>query len=219
MRNIKLIKSLTVSICAVVLLVLGSLTNVVGYQSVKSTVVNESPLFNIRTRKANNQQQNILTSQYLGKGERNLLRFPMRDNQTEILNKVIESIKKMDDKTFERFTKLCIQKIRQDNTFSDTDPHEIKQILHMLRTQSDRNNLYQLKNNFNTTSPTIWEHSICNWNPGCVIVNIFGIIYVIIVAIIFFIIIMLSFVFPTLGCQPTYIPNSIPYSVGYYMKI
>jgi len=35
MRNIKLIKSLTVSICAVVLLVLGSLSNVVGYQTVQ----------------------------------------------------------------------------------------------------------------------------------------------------------------------------------------
>jgi hypothetical protein len=34
-----------VSICAVVLLVLGSLSNVVGYQSVKSTTVNESPLW------------------------------------------------------------------------------------------------------------------------------------------------------------------------------
>jgi len=43
MRNIKLIKSLTVSICAVVLLILASLTNVVGYQTVESTIVNAPP--------------------------------------------------------------------------------------------------------------------------------------------------------------------------------
>ncbi|MBE3136845.1 MAG: hypothetical protein IMZ43_05565 [Thermoplasmata archaeon] len=49
MRNIKLIKSLTVSICAVVLLVLGSLTNVVGYQSVKSTPQPDSTLCAVDT--------------------------------------------------------------------------------------------------------------------------------------------------------------------------
>ena len=65
-----------VSICAVVLLVLGSLSNVVGYQSVKSTV-NDSPLFQTRTQRATNQQQNIITSQYLGKGKGNLLHFPI----------------------------------------------------------------------------------------------------------------------------------------------
>ena len=78
-----------VSIIAVVLLVLGSLTNVVGYQSVKSTSMNDSPLFKTRTQKATNQQQNIITSQYLGKGKENLLYFPMRDNRTELLKKVI----------------------------------------------------------------------------------------------------------------------------------
>jgi len=42
---------IVVSICAVVLLVLGSLSNVVGYQSVKSTKANNSPLFQPRTQK------------------------------------------------------------------------------------------------------------------------------------------------------------------------
>ena len=184
-----------VSICAVVLLVLGSLTNVVGYQSVKSTAVNESPLFSMRTQRATNQQQNIITSQYLGMGKGNILQFPIRDNQTKILNKVIESIKKMDDETFERFTQLCIQKIKQDNSFSDLNPYEIKQMLYALRTQPNRIN-------FNTTSPTIWEHSICNWNPGCAIVNIFGIIYLIIWVIFASIILILNFIFPSIafGC-------------------
>ena len=41
---------IVVSLCAVVLLMRGSLTNVVGYQSVKSTV-NDSPLFQTRMQK------------------------------------------------------------------------------------------------------------------------------------------------------------------------
>jgi len=186
-----------VSICAVVLLVLGSLSNVVGYQSVKSTALSESPLFSVRTQRATNQQRNILTSRYLGMGKGNLLQFPTRDDKTEILNKVIESIGKMDDETFERFTQLCIQKIRQDNSFSDLNPYEIKHILYALRTQPNRIN-------FNTTSPTIWEdkHSICNWNPGCAIVNIFGIIYLIIWVIFASIILLLNYIFPSIapGC-------------------
>jgi hypothetical protein len=58
---------IVVSLCAVVLLVVASLGNVVGYQSVKSTV-NDSPLFATRTERATNQQQNTLTSQYIGMG-------------------------------------------------------------------------------------------------------------------------------------------------------
>ncbi len=59
----------------------------------------------------------------------------MRDNKTEQLKKAIDIISKMDDKTFEQFTELCIQKIRQDNTFSDTN-NEIIQMLQLLRKQS-----------------------------------------------------------------------------------
>jgi len=213
-----------VSICAVVLLVLASLSNVVGYQSTKSTVVNDSPLFKTRTQRATNQQQNILTSQYLGKGNGNLLRFPLRDNQIETLKKVIESIKKMDDGTFERFTQLCIQKTRQDITLSDIDPNEIKQMLQILRTQPDRINLNQIRNNFNTTSPTIYEYSICNWIPGCVIYHAFTTIFLILILIFILISNIIMFILniilhPTIGCQPTYIANSITYSVGYNMKI
>jgi hypothetical protein len=58
-----------VSICAVVLLVLGSLTNVVGYQPVKSTALSDSPLFRIRTQRTIHQQRNMITSQYLGEGK------------------------------------------------------------------------------------------------------------------------------------------------------
>jgi hypothetical protein len=150
-----------VSICAVVLLVLGSLSNVVGYQSVKSTALNDSPLFTTRTQRATNQQQNSITSQYLGKGKGNLLRFPIRDNQTERLNKVIESIKKMDDKTFKRFIELCIQRARQDNTIKETNLDELMLLLHQLRTKPETiTNSFINKNNYNLTS-----------NAGCQLIT------------------------------------------------
>ena len=161
-----------VGICAVVLLVLGSLSNVVGYNSVKSTV-NDSPLFNIRTQRATNQQQNIITSQYLGKG--NLWNIPMSDNRNEQLKKVIDIISKMDDKTFEWFIKSCIQKVRQDKTFSETN-NEIIQMLQLLRKES-KTKIFSIinKNNQECGGFSFWTfegYTMCAWFPGCWILSI-----------------------------------------------
>jgi len=176
-----------VSILAVVLLVMGSLSNVVGYQSVKSTV-NDSPLFQTRTQRATNQHQNSITSQYLGKG--NLWQFPMRDNTSEQFRKAVDIISKMDDKSFEHFTKRCIQRLQQDRTLKGINPNEIVTALHILRTKpSSIINSFQDKNNQNLTSDV---HTICVWFPGCIPLKIikiilFGIIWVIANIITFFV--------------------------------
>jgi hypothetical protein len=161
---------IVVSICAVVLLVLGSLSNVVGYQSVKSTV-NDSPLFQTRTQRATNQQQNSITSKYLGMGKETLWQIPISDNKTEQLRKAIDIISKMDDKTFEQFIKSCIQKVRQDNTFSETN-NEIIQMLQLLRKQS-KTIIFSFTNKNNQEwLPTYDFYSVCIAFPGCWIILI-----------------------------------------------
>ncbi|PNX52277.1 MAG: hypothetical protein BV458_10375, partial [Thermoplasmata archaeon M9B2D] len=125
-----------ISVVTVVIVVFGSLANVVGYQSVKSTI-NDSPLFNVRTQRATNQQQKILTSQYLGMGKENLLQFPIRDSRTEQLSKTIDIISNMDDTTFARFTELCIQKARQDDTLHDLSRNQIVQAFLILKTKPE----------------------------------------------------------------------------------
>jgi len=154
-----------VSICAVVLLVLGSLSNVVGYQSVKSTTVNDSPLFSMRTQRATNQQQNITTSQYLGMGKGNRWQFPTRDNRTEQLNKVIDIISKMDDKTFHRFVEKIIPLISQKENTKDIDFTDIEQALHQLRKNSER---FNVNKDVNSDVPTIFDIPIC-WFPGYIL--------------------------------------------------
>jgi hypothetical protein len=157
-----------VCICAVVLLILGSLSNVVGYQSVKSTTVNDSPLFQIRTQRATNQQQNSITSQYLGLGKENLLQFPFRDNETEQLRKANDIISKMDEKTFARFTELCIQRIRKDKSLKDTNPNDIIKALYLLKTKpvSDINSFINKNNQMFSASSLI---TVCYWYPGCIL--------------------------------------------------
>ncbi len=173
-----------VSILVVVLLVLGSLSNVVGYQSVKSTI-NNSPLFTTRIQKATNHQQNIITSQYLGIGNGYLLQFPTRDNNPESLKKTIEIISKMDDKSFAQFTELCIQRVRQESiTLSDANSKEVVRTLSLLRTKPDRITLpFINRNNQNMTSSPLY--TICGWFPGCIPVMIFTCILLIIIAIVY----------------------------------
>jgi hypothetical protein len=179
------------SICAVVLLVLASLTNVVGYQSVKSTM-NDSPLFNVRTQKATNQQHNNIISKYLGKGTY-ALTFPLRDNRTEQLKKAIDIISKMGDKTFAQFTELCIQKARQDNTLQGLSDYQIVQALLLLKTNPKAIlNIFTNKDNHPVTSSE-W-FSLCQqifWYD-CFAGNILFLIFATIFFIYFIILILKS---------------------------
>ncbi len=156
-----------VSILAVVLLVLGSLSNVVGYQSVKSSV-NDSPLFQTRTQRATNQQQNSITSQYLGMGKGTLLLFPIKHDNNVVLKRAVDIISKMDDSTFERFTELCIQRVKQKTIFNEINSNEIKQTLVLLRTNPEIiiNSYTNSNNQFFSASGLL---SLCHPAPLCVI--------------------------------------------------
>jgi len=178
---------IVVSICAVVLLVLGSLSNVVGYQSVKSTTVSDSPLFQTRTQRATNQQKNIITSQYLGMGKGNLWQFPMRDNRTEHIKKAIDIISKMDNKTFERFTEFCIQGIRQDKSLRDANLNDIVKALYVLKTKPETIiNSFINKNNRDITSSGL--NTIGNWFLGCVLYMMIAIPIVIALVLFYYLI-------------------------------
>ena len=120
-----------VSICVVVLLVLGSLSNVIGYQSVKSTL-NDSPLFQTRTQRATNQQQNIISSDYLGKGI-NALSFPLRDNRIIIIQQFIEKVRTMDDATFNNFITMMISILQKESQFHNVTTQEFLAILYQLK--------------------------------------------------------------------------------------
>lgn len=157
------------SILAVVLLVLGSLSNVVGYQSVKSSAVSDSPLFSTRTQRATNQQQNIVTSQYLGKGK-DTIPFPLRDNKTSMIQKFINQIRNMDDNTFSKFVKYAISLLTQQGTVKYSDTKDIENRFHQLRENSEVNDDSTNLNFGNYT----WRvtPSIC-WFPGCFLFAIF----------------------------------------------
>ena len=69
------------SAIAVVVLVLASLSPVVGYNSVESSV-KDSPLFSIRTKRAIDEESHTFTSDYIGKGEEINILIPARNSNS-----------------------------------------------------------------------------------------------------------------------------------------
>ncbi|UCF12788.1 MAG: hypothetical protein JSW06_00645 [Thermoplasmatales archaeon] len=120
------------SIIAVGILVLVSFTGVVGYQTTKSsTIARASPLFNIRTNRAIDEESKDLTCEYIGKG--NTLPFPERDDKAIMVQKVVDRISRMDDKSSERFIVNIIDHVRENKRFIGVNPDEIRVALYLLR--------------------------------------------------------------------------------------
>ena len=122
-------KILIGSIIIVAILIGVSFTTVLGYNSVE-TNLKASPLFNIRTSRAIDEESKDLFCNYIGKGEEFAISFPKRDNRAELLQFVMNAIGKMDDRTFNRFKNLVIEQIyKRENIKNDIIGEEI-QLLH-----------------------------------------------------------------------------------------
>jgi len=142
-------KILIGSIIAVVILVLVSFTGVVGYQTTKSsTIARASPLFTVRSSRAIDEESKDLTCDYVGKGEEHNIFLSPRISKVELLDKLANIISKMDDKSFDRFAKIVITNINQNNKINDVEVsnEEIAVMLSQLRDNSEviKNNLMMI---------------------------------------------------------------------------
>ena len=161
-----------VSICAVVLLVLGSLSNVVGYQSVESSV-NDSPLISIRTNKATKNENNrAYTSNYLGKSFRTLS-FASRENKTALIQMFVDRIRTMDDNTFNRFIDYTLDQITHKDNFEFVNAEEFIKRMRQIRESTQDFTLYK---DSNIDDMTIFRHWISTWFPGYLLFMVFWVI-------------------------------------------
>ena len=127
-------KLLVGSIVAVVILVLVSFTGVVGYQTTKSsTIAKASPLFSVRSKRVLNQEQEITPNNYLGKDKDIGFSIPKRDNEQEILQRIMNMITKMDDRAFNKFINSVIERIYQSNKVGKDVTLEQLQLLYQLK--------------------------------------------------------------------------------------
>jgi hypothetical protein len=133
-----------VSILTVILLVLGSLSTVVGYQSVKLSV-NDSPLFQTRTQRAIHQDHHLVTSDYLGKGREINVYVPMKDSEKKFIDRAIAFFKAMDEKSFEEFVRRFISYLHLNDTdYAEADNQEITDLLFKIKSNPESLNNYYL---------------------------------------------------------------------------
>jgi len=118
------------SIIACIIILLASLSPVVGYNSARSSVGN-SPLFTVRTNRAINEESVSLTCDYVGKG--NIFQIPARDSKTVQIQKMIDTIKSMDDKTFLKFVVLVAERYKQPLTDIEVGLEEILAVFYLIR--------------------------------------------------------------------------------------
>ncbi len=98
-------KLLIGSIIAIIIIVGVSFTSVVGYNGVESNL-KASPLFNIRTNRAIDEESHDLTYDYVGKGEEIDIPIPKRNITIELISKAIKIISKMDKNELKKLIDL-----------------------------------------------------------------------------------------------------------------
>ena len=153
-------KILIGSIIAITILIGVSFTSVVGYRSIAYDV-KASPLFNIRSSRAIDEESEDLSCEYVGKGDDINLLILNRKDKTALLQNFIERICKMDEKTFNKFFGLIFSRIKQNNI----GEKEIEIVLNQLKNNQEINESVSLLS---------WNNpcTIGAWFPGCWIINI-----------------------------------------------
>ena len=122
------------SLVAVVILILVSFTGVVGYQTTKSsTIAKASPLFTIRCSRAIDEESKDIACDYVGKGEVTNIYLPKGNDRTESVDTLINVIKRMDDKSLQRFACFIKHRLQQTDSTPDFDSKDIFQSLKQLR--------------------------------------------------------------------------------------
>ena len=125
------------SIIAVALLILVSFSSVVGYSSVKSDSRIASPLFGIRTNRAINKEQDAVTSDYIGKGKAINIPLPKRNDNVNLMYRMIDFISKANDRTFDRFLDLVCSRLSNEEGFTNKEIDEIIEQCRYIRQYPD----------------------------------------------------------------------------------
>ncbi len=143
-------------VCLILLLVLGSFSNVVGYQSVKSTSLDDSPLFDVRTKKATeNNNPVIISSNYLG-SRSHFLQFPLRENRADQIQKAFAIIQMMDEKEFYGLQNRILSILSDQHNTIDVEKDQLVAFLRQIKsnTKEIKIILSDIGNDTRITPPT-----------------------------------------------------------------
>ncbi len=170
------------SIIAVAILIGVSFTSVVGYQSTSRTITEISPLFTVRSSRALDIDSKDLSFNYVGKGEATKIYLPERNDRIESVDNLINFIKRMDDKSLQRFTYLIMYYLHNNEDTQEFYYEEILQSLKELKDNPDIINQYMTEESKVLTNlcNTFYLTGPCMPPLHCLafeLMIIFGIIY------------------------------------------
>ena len=137
-------KILIGSLVAVFILIMVTFTSVVGYRSIESNV-KDSPLFNIRSSRAINEESKDIACNYVGKGEVTNICLPKGNDRTDSVDALINVVKRMDDKSLQRFAYLITYRLKQSDELQQYDSEDIFQSLKQLRDNPEEIQLHLIQ--------------------------------------------------------------------------
>jgi hypothetical protein len=142
------------SIIAVAVLVLAGLSPVVGYNSANSSV-RDYPLFSVRMKRAIDKDSDGLNRNYLGQGRVLSITLPTRERGISAIQKLIEEINEMGEKTHEKVHQMIINRLRMENITA------IREVIN-----DDPTLDFQCRTSHIPCTINAW------WAPGCLIKGI-----------------------------------------------
>ena len=95
-----------------------------------------SPLFGVRTKRAVNDEQEPVESDFLGKGEKINIHLPERDDKVVLIERFISSVEKMDEKSLDRVIDIVLLRLNNDNIVS-ISKSEIKEAISFIVNNPD----------------------------------------------------------------------------------
>ena len=165
-------KKVWIAIILATLMLLVPFTNAVGNSDIDEEPVRASPLFKVRSKRAIDEESKDLTCDYVGKGKPTLITIPKRDIESVVVQKVIDKMNKMDDKTFNRFVDLINRHLYKIDNLQEYSKEKITLFLNQLMNSPKEITPYILdeKTNLHTDDPTI---ILCGVTTDSIIVCIY----------------------------------------------
>jgi len=131
----------------------------------------------VRIKRAINEESKALTCEYIGKGK--LMPFPMRDDRTTSIQKVVDGISKMNKAEFDRFIKLVIKHLQKDDKIKDENIPKLINVIRQLRDNPEllKNYVFDWENDFIAT--------IDEWFPGCLLLLFLYLLFGLLISLVF----------------------------------
>ena len=158
-------KILIGSIIAVAIIILVSFTSVVGYRSVKSDSKIDSPLFSIRNKKGE------ISSNFIGKGKAINIPLHRKNDKAELVEKIVNRIKMMNEKSLERVTDIIFYKLESDEKIVHTNRNDIKDAIYFISENPELSKSFILQDKEETGFK---DYTYGNQTRiGCILVSIY----------------------------------------------